>query len=260
MAIIGKQDRDTSLEETYKKYKLSKDNIPKHIAVIMDGNGRWAKKRHLPRAFGHKEGAESLRRTIKACVEFDIKYLSVYAFSTENWRRPEEEVSFLMRFFQELIAKEIKELKKQGVRVRFCGDRAALGKELQVKMNAAEELTNNETTLQLNLLVNYGARDEIVNAAKGLVKAVLGNELAVDEINEDIFNSYIYTADSPDPDILIRTGGDNIRLSNYMLWQVAYSEMFFIDALWPEFNKDELIKILTKFQKRERRFGGVGAE
>ncbi|MFA5879381.1 MAG: polyprenyl diphosphate synthase [Candidatus Margulisiibacteriota bacterium] len=242
--------------ELYKKNNLNADLIPKHIAIIMDGNGRWAKKRLLPRTFGHKAGAEAVRKTIKACVELNIKYLTLYVFSTENWKRPKEEVGFLMGFLRELIKKEVNGLEKEGARLRILGDNSMLSPELLTDIQFAENKTAHCDTLNINLMINYGGRFEILNACKNLLK----EKIDPGKLTEEIFEQHLYTKDSPELDLLIRTGGDNIRLSNFLLWQVAYSEMFFLETLWPDFDKKTLIKILQKFQLRDRKFGGLSTQ
>jgi undecaprenyl diphosphate synthase len=240
--------------DIYKKYNLDPKKIPQHVAIIMDGNGRWAKKRLLPRNAGHKAGSEALRATIKASVELGIKYLTLYVFSTENWKRPDEEVSFLMDLLKQLIIKEIPELNKNGARVRCLGAINELDTELQTKIKEAEEKTSNNETININLMINYGAKNEIINACHNICQDITNKKIT--DISEEIFTQYLYTKDSPEIDVFIRTGGD-VRLSNYLLWQLAYSELFFIDTLWPDFDKKELIKIIQIFQKRERRFGGL---
>jgi undecaprenyl diphosphate synthase len=252
MEIIGSQDRKISLEKLYQKYNLDPQKIPEHIAIIMDGNGRWAKKRLLPRNLGHKEGAEALRRTVKVCEELNIHYLSVYAFSTENWKRPEKEVGFLISFFMMLIKREAKELNKQGVRVKCIGYKEPLSDEFKEHINYVENLTKDNTVLQLNLLMNYGSRCEIVEACKRIVES----KVKVEDISEKTFADFLFTKNIPDPDILIRTGGD-YRVSNYLLWQIAYSELFVVDTLWPDFDKEVLVGILQGFGNRDRRFGGL---
>jgi undecaprenyl diphosphate synthase len=254
--IIGKQDRETPLDITYEQYQLDIEKIPEHVAIIMDGNGRWAKKRHMPRTFGHKHGAESLRATIKACVELNIHYLSVYVFSTENWKRPEKEVSFLMGLLKELIIKEIPELNKQGARVKCLGDLSMLSDELKANIARAEEETSQNSVMQINLMINYGSRHEIIQTCQKIGQKILDGEINVEDITENMFSDNLYTAGVPDPDIYIRTGGD-VRTSNYLVWQSAYSEMFFTDLLWPDFRKDKLVDIVREFQERDRRFGGV---
>lgn len=246
-------DLKTLQQSVYEEFNIDPQKLPQHVAIIMDGNGRWAKKRFLPRNAGHKEGAEALRKTIKACVELGIKYLSVYTFSTENWKRPELEVKFLMGFFNMLIRKELKELKKEGVRVRCLGLTAELNEELQKNIQIAETETAENTQLNLNLLLNYGSRREITEAVKQLAIDFKDNPEA---ITETTISDYLYTAGQPDPDVLIRTSGE-YRISNYMLWQIAYSEIFVLDTLWPEFNREKLIEVIQKYQNRDRRFGGL---
>jgi undecaprenyl diphosphate synthase len=222
---------------------------PQHIAIVMDGNGRWAKKRLLPRNMGHKQGVEALRRTVEGCIAFKVKYLSVYVFSTENWKRPAEEVGFLMALLKDLIKKEVQKLHKQAVKVRFLGDLTALDVDINEGISWAEDLTQSNTALQLNLMVNYGSKMELVKAAKQLQDS---NQ----PISEEALSGALFTAGIPDPDILIRTGGDH-RLSNFLLWQAAYSELFFLDMLWPDFTQDTLKNVIDAFHKRERRFGGL---
>ena len=240
----------------YQQYKLDPEKIPAHVAIVMDGNGRWAKKRFLPRIMGHRSGAESLRTTIKTCVEFGISYLTVYVFSTENWKRPATEVSFLMGFLKQLVLQELPELKSQGVKIQFLGELSALADDLQNNIRIAQDETAHNTILTLNMMVNYGSRNEILHACKAMVRDAKNGTLDEASVTESVFSSYLYTKTIPDPDILIRTGGD-IRISNYLLWQIAYSELFFLDSLWPDFNRDTLIKVLQEFQNRERRFGAL---
>jgi undecaprenyl diphosphate synthase len=244
--------QSTNSDDIFIQNGIDPDKLPDHISIIMDGNGRWAKKRFLPRTMGHKEGAEALRRTIKACAKFKVSALSVYVFSTENWKRPQEEVSFLMGFFKRLLVKELAELHKEGVRVRCLGDIDSLNSELQELIKTIEQTTNDNKTLQLNLMINYGSRHEIINACQ----KILNDKKQIDVIDEDTFSKYLYTADIPDPDILIRTGG-NLRISNFLLWQSAYTEMFFLDTLWPDFDENILLNVIKSFQKRTRRFGGL---
>lgn len=252
--IVGKQDRSTPLSLTYDTLGLHASAIPKHVAIIMDGNGRWAQQKKMPRTKGHIAGAESLRRAIKACVELDIRYLSVYTFSTENWKRPEDEVSFLMALVREMIIKEIPALNKEGARVRALGHIEGMPKDVQKGLIKAEMDTRDNTVLQFNLMLNYGSRFEILEAAKRAAKSL--NAEQMDALTEEDFSSYMYTQGMPDPDVLIRTGGD-FRISNFMLWQVSYSELFFLDVLWPDFSREHLIDVVKQFQMRQRRFGGV---
>jgi undecaprenyl diphosphate synthase len=231
---------------------MDKNNIPQHIAVIMDGNGRWAKQRKKPRIFGHKEGAESLRAVLKGCAEFGVKYLTVYAFSTENWGRPQEEVDFLMNLFSLTIDREMGELMKNGVKLRFLGRLSKFSAELQKKMNDAMEKTKDNKRITLSVMVNYGGRAELVDAVNEIVERGTWNvERRVEE--KDI-QEHLYTRGMPDPDLLIRTANE-MRVSNFLLWQIAYAEIYVTQTLWPDFRRDQLIAALEAYQKRERRYG-----
>ncbi|MFA4966884.1 MAG: isoprenyl transferase [Candidatus Margulisiibacteriota bacterium] len=226
--------------------------IPQHIAIIMDGNGRWAKKRGLPRAEGHRRGAESLREIVKACNELGVKHLTVYAFSTENWARPKEEVKFLMNLFLEAINTEVEKLHKNNVRIRFLGRLEGFSDQLREKMNWAMELTKDNAKGNLNVMVNYGGRAELVDAVNEMAGSrALNTEHKIEE--KDI-QAHLYTRDIPDPDLLIRTANE-MRISNFLLWQIAYSEIYVTDIYWPDFRKPELIKAIEEYGKRERRFG-----
>lgn len=225
--------------------------IPQHIAVIMDGNGRWAKKRRLPRIAGHKEGAESLRAVLKACAELGVKFLTVYAFSTENWGRPKDEVDFLMGLFSSTIDREVDELMKNGVRVNFLGRLHKFSPELQKKMGGMMDKTRGNQRITLNVMVNYGGRAEVVDAVNEMLR-----EGKAGEISEDELSRHLYTKDIPDPDLLIRTANE-MRVSNFLLWQIAYAEIYVTAALWPEFRREQLIEAVEAYQKRERRFGKV---
>jgi undecaprenyl diphosphate synthase len=227
-------------------------NIPNHIAIIMDGNGRWARKRGLPRIEGHRKGAISLKETVKACVELGIKYLTVYAFSTENWKRPKEEVSFLMNILSATIDREIDGLHKNGIKVRFSGRIAMLPEKLQKKIRSAEEKTADNDRLNLNIMLSYGGRAEITDALKSIVK----NHIKSDRINEETISQHLYTAGMPDPDLLIRTAGE-MRVSNFMLWQIAYAEIWVTEVLWPDFRKKHLIEAIEDYNRRIRKFGGL---
>ncbi len=224
-------------------------SVPEHIAIIMDGNGRWAKERGLPRTAGHKEGGEALKRTINACKDLGVKYLSVYAFSTENWKRPEEEVSFLQGLLLQALHNEVKKLAKVGVRLRFLGDLSAFNSELRENMRKAEEATADNSNHQLNIMLNYGSQDEIVRAINQAIKE--GKE-----VTRESFSQLLYTSGIPDPELIIRTSGEQ-RLSNFMLWQAAYSELWFTDAYWPDFNKELLQQAIDDYNSRARRFGGL---
>ena len=228
--------------------------LPAHIAIIMDGNGRWAMQRNLPRIAGHKKGADSVREVIEACVTIGIPYLTLYAFSSENWRRPAEEVGNLMELLSFYLRKELKELHKNGVKLNFIGDKTKLSKEITVKLVEAEELTRNNIKLTLTIALSYGSRQEIICAARQLAEQISDRKLTHFEINEQSFSKLLYTIDIPDPDLLIRTGGEQ-RLSNFLLWQSAYTELFFTDVLWPDFHKKNLEQAIFEFNKRERRYG-----
>ena len=243
-----------SIEElTVEQEIVNKTNL-KHIAVIMDGNRRWAKERLLPSAAGHKKGVDALRDTLKACIDFGVKYLTVYAFSTENWKRTEEEVGFLLELLAKTIIDEIPEFNKNGVKVKFIGDRVSLKKEIVDVIQKGEKETAHNQKLTLQIAFNYGARQEITNAVKIIATKVQNGELLLDEICENTFNEFLYTKDIPDPDLLIRTGGEK-RISNYLLWQCAYSEIYVTDTYWPEFGKKALSDAIIEFNNRNRRFG-----
>ncbi|MEX2161546.1 MAG: isoprenyl transferase [Anaerolineales bacterium] len=228
------------------------DHIPQHIAIIMDGNGRWAQARGLPRLAGHRAGTENLRRIIEACVEFGVRYLTIYAFSTENWGRPEEEVSGLMSIFDEVFDRELAELHRQGARLQHIGRLEGVRKSLREKVQKGMELTKNNDKLVLNVAFNYGGRDEIVQAIQAMMKAGLDP----DKVTEEQVSGFMYTAGMPDPDLVIRTSGEQ-RISNFLIWQSAYAEWVFPDTLWPDFGRDELLAAIREFGQRERRYGLV---
>ncbi len=234
------------------KTKASRPRIPVHVAIIMDGNGRWAISRGLPRLAGHRAGTENLRRIITACVEFGIKYLTIYAFSTENWGRPREEVDGLMHILEDVIDKELAELNKEGVQLRHIGRLERLNPNLQEKVLDAIELTKNNNRLILNVAFNYGGRDEIVCAIQRIIK----DGVKPEQVNSDLVSQYLFTAGVPDPDLIIRTSGE-LRVSNFMIWQGAYSEWYVTSVYWPDFNKEELQKALDTFSQRDRRYGGI---
>jgi len=225
--------------------------LPGHIAIIMDGNGRWAEARHLPRMAGHRAGTENLRRIITACVEFGIKYLTIYAFSTENWKRPSDEVEGLMQIMGEALEREVAELHKQGVRICHIGRLEQLKGSLRKKITEAIELTKNNDRLILTVAWNYGGRDEIAYAVQSMFKAGIKPE----NISEEMINEYLFTKGIPDPDLMIRTSGE-MRTSNFLLWQSAYSEWYFTDTLWPDFDKEALRHAINEYGLRERRYGG----
>lgn len=238
-----------------KPLDLSSLTIPTHVAIIMDGNGRWAKKRGLPRQAGHRAGAENLRRIINACVEFGIKILTIYAFSTENWGRPEREVRGLMKIFARVLDQEIDDLSAQGVCLHHLGDLTGVEPSLQEKVRRAIELTKNNNRLILNVAFNYGGRAEILHA----VRAMLADGIEPEQLTESLFSSYLFTAGLPDPDIVVRTSGE-LRISNFLIWQAAYAEYYPTPAYWPDFDREELYKAILAFNQRERRFGLVSDE
>ena len=231
---------------------MPKQKIPQHIAIIMDGNGRWARQKGLPRIEGHRRGAESLKETIKGCIELGIKYLTVYAFSTENWKRPKAEVNFLMKLIAVTIENELEGLKKNSIRIRFLGRTGMLTPAIQAKINNAEQRTKNCTALNLNIMISYGARAEITDALLSIISENPPHE----KVDEELISRHLYTAGIPDPDLMIRTAGE-MRLSNFMLWQLAYTELYFTDTLWPDFGKKHLLKAIRSYNKRVRKFGGI---
>lgn len=226
--------------------------IPKHVAVIMDGNGRWAKKRMLPRQAGHRAGVENLRQIIDACIEFGIEILTIYAFSTENWSRPETEVRGLMRIFSRVLNQEIYDLHEQGVKVHHLGDLSGVDPSLQAGVNRAVELTQGNDRLLLNVAFNYGGRAEIVHATR----KILADGINPDDLDEEMFGKYLFTAGVPDPDLLIRTSGE-YRISNFLIWQAAYSEYYLTPVYWPDFGREQLYDALTAYTSRDRRFGAL---
>ena len=231
-------------------------NIPQHIAVILDGNGRWAKKRNLPRNYGHAEGTKNVERICEEAYKMGVKYLTVYAFSTENWKRSKEEVEGLMNLLRGYMKNCIKTAEKNHMRVRVIGDKTGLAKDLQEQIAALEEASKNNDGLNFQIALNYGSRDEMVRAIRKLCEECKAGKVVSDEITEAMFSQYLDTGDIPDPDLMIRTSGEQ-RLSNYLLWQLAYTEFYFTDILWPDFNKEELVKAIEYYNGRERRFGGV---
>jgi undecaprenyl diphosphate synthase len=229
--------------------------VPKHVAFIMDGNGRWAAKRGLPRLAGHQAGTENLRRIIRACVEFNIPYMTIYAFSTENWGRPKEEVEGLLNILEDVIDRELAELHEEGVQLRHIGHLEKLPEMLRVKVLNAIEITKNNQRLVLCLAFNYGGRDEIVCAIQDIIKAGIPAE----EITPEIVGEHLFTVGIPDPDLIVRTSGE-MRVSNFLIWQGAYSEWYITPTFWPDFDRDELYKILVDYNHRERRYGRISPE
>jgi undecaprenyl diphosphate synthase len=227
---------------------------PVHVAIIMDGNGRWAKSRGLPRIAGHQRGADAVRRVVTACCDLGISYLTLYAFSSENWKRPAAEVDDLMGLLRLYLRRELAELHRNDVRVRFIGEREPLSTDIKALIEQAEETTRHNTTLTLIIALNYGSHREIVRACRRIATEVAAGQLDVDHVNEDNFAAYLETASIPDPDLLIRTSGEQ-RLSNFLLWQAAYSELVFVDTYWPDFTKKSLEDAVHEYQRRERRYG-----
>lgn len=240
----------TAENTTEKVKEIVKETNLKHIAIIMDGNRRWAKEHHLPSAMGHKKGVDALKRVVKGAHNFGVKYLTLYAFSTENWNRNQEEVSFLMSLLATTIQNELKELHQNNVKLKFIGDIKGLNSDLQKILAEAEAATKDNTGVNLQIAINYGSRSELVNAIKELVK----ENIAPDKIDEETLKNYLYTKNIPDPDLLIRTGGE-MRISNYLLWQIAYSEIYITKKYWPEFDENELQISIEEFNKRQRRYG-----
>lgn len=235
---------------------LDQTRIPRHIAIIMDGNGRWAQKRGLLRAFGHKAGAEALREIIRTASNMGVQVLTTYAFSTENWKRPKSEVGLLMDLIADYLESELDEMCKNNVQVRFIGRVDELNTRLQHKMEDARARTAENTGLILNLAINYGARAELTRAVQIISQQVADGKLSVADINDNIIRESLYTAGLPDPDLLIRPSGD-LRISNFLLWQIAYAEIWITDTLWPDFTPEHLLQAVKDFQKRDRRFGGL---
>ncbi len=242
-----------SKKRTLCRSKMEK-NILEHIAIIMDGNGRWALSRGLPRTAGHKKGAEVLLEISKAAKQMGVRYLTVYAFSTENWKRSKDEVDTLMGLLRQYLSKDFNELVSQGIRVRFIGERDMLPSDILEKMGELEEKTKDNLQATLQVALSYGSRAEIVQAVKGVASKIKNGDMSIKEIDEKTFADMLYTKDIPDPDILIRTSGEQ-RLSNFLLWQLAYAEFFFVDTYWPDFTGEELKQIIEKYQKRDRRYG-----
>jgi undecaprenyl diphosphate synthase len=248
----------TQDENLISEEKILKGPLPQHIAIIMDGNGRWAMRQGMPRLMGHHRGAEALRRTIEACNEIGIRYLTVFAFSTENWRRPAEEVSGLMALLKCYLKSELAEAHRNNLRIRVIGDRTRAGQEILMLMEHAVTLTQQNTGLNLTIAFDYGGRDEIVKASRCLADQVKKGILQPEEINEELFARFLFTHDLPDPDLFIRTS-DVSRISNFLIWQTAYTELVFLDVYWPDFSRKDLLHAIAHFQKCERKFGKISA-
>lgn len=236
--------------------KMAGNAVPRHLAVIMDGNGRWAKRRLLPRKAGHRAGAKNLRRLCQLCGDAGIAYLTVYAFSTENWKRPPDEISALMNLFIEFLAGYDREMEKEGIRLRVIGDRGGLPDTVRTAIEAAEMKSAHRTRLQLILAMNYGGRAEIIHACRAIAGRAAEGVLLPEDIDESVMAAHMFAPDIPDPDLIIRPSGE-LRLSNFLLWQSAYSELWFSDVLWPDFSETDFHRALASFSARDRRFGGV---
>lgn len=231
-------------------------NVPQHIAIILDGNGRWAKKKGMPRNYGHAQGSKNVERICEDAYKLGVKYLTVYAFSTENWKRPKDEVEALMNLLRNYMKTCLKTAEKNRMRVRVIGDKTALAEDIQKRIAELEEATKNNDGLNFQIALNYGSRDEMVRAMKQMCKDCKDGAIEIEQIDEALFEKYLDTSDIPDPDLMIRTSGEQ-RLSNYLLWQLAYSEFYFTDVLWPDFSKEELVKAIEYYNGRDRRYGGV---
>lgn len=251
---LFKNENSRDIEILKKKIKAQDNSL--HIAIIMDGNGRWAKKRNLPRSVGHKKGGDAIKDVVLFANEIGIKYLTVYAFSTENWNRPQEEVKALMKLLNEFLDRFNKEFGDRNIRIRHIGDLSGLSVEIQEKIKYVEEKTKENDGLSFNVALNYGGRYEIVEVLKKITSDIKNGKIEEKDIDEKLISKYTFTKDIPDPDLIIRTSGE-YRLSNFLLWQSAYSELWFDDVLWPDFNQKHLTKALLDFQKRKRRYGGI---
>ena len=247
--IITKRNFELSKE-------IDKQRIPEHVAIIMDGNGRWAKKRGLPRSFGHNEGVNVLKNILKISKKIGCKILTVYAFSTENWTRPAKEVNYLINLFEKVLKKEINEIHKESIKIKFIGDLSPFPNTLKSMINKSETLTQDNRDFTLNICVNYGGRQEIVNVAKEIALKSYSGEINPREVDEELFNSELLKKGIKDPELLIRTSGEK-RISNFLLWQLAYSEIYISEVFWPDFNEFEFLKAIIDYQSRNRRFGGI---
>ena len=236
--------------------ELSELKIPQHVAIIMDGNGRWAKKKHMPRTFGHAQGARVLEQTLEDCDDLGVKYLTVYAFSTENWVRPYEEVQVIMNLFRDYLISAVEKCNRNNVRCMVIGERSKLDDDIIAAINNLENETRNNTGITFIVAINYGARDEITRGVREIAESIRKGEIDPADISEDLITAHLDTRDIPDPDLLIRTSGEE-RLSNFLMWQLAYTEFYFTDIPWPDFNKEELIKAIEKYSSRDRRYGNV---
>jgi undecaprenyl diphosphate synthase len=243
-------------ELQYLPADLKRELLPKHVAVIMDGNGRWAKRQGLPRIMGHKHGVDALKDLLRCCKDWGISALTAYAFSTENWKRPQEEVEFLMTLFQRVLRQELREMLEENVQIKFVGNLPALPRSLQEEISRSMEETKDNRAIRFTVATNYGGRQEILQACRAIADQVKQGLLQPDEIDEATFERHLYTAGICDPDLLIRTSGE-MRISNFLLWQMAYAEIYITETLWPDFNRAEFHRALSDYQQRERRFGKV---
>nr|WP_028283440.1 isoprenyl transferase [Olleya marilimosa] len=234
--------------------QIQKQHLPKHVAIIMDGNGRWAKQKGMLRAFGHENGTKSVRQTVEACAELGVKHLTLYAFSTENWNRPKLEVDTLMKLLVSSLKKEIKTLLDNNIKLKAIGNLKSLPKKVYKELHEVMDLTKDNTHMDLTLALSYGSREELLNAVKEISAKVKNNIISTENIDESVFNAHLYTQTLPDVDLLIRTSGEQ-RISNFLLWQIAYAELYFTPVLWPDFTKQHLCEAIIEYQKRERRFG-----
>lgn len=237
-------------------YDINLDKVPAHIAIIMDGNGRWAKSRFMPRTYGHKVGVETIRKVVKECSRLGVEYLTLYAFSTENWKRPKDEVSALMGLLVKYLRNELEELHKNNVKILTIGDISKLPEVCIEELALAKEKTKDNTGLVMSLALNYGGRNDLVNAVKNISQDLVDGKISLDDIGDNLISSHLSTNESPDPDLVIRTSGEQ-RLSNFLLWELAYSEFYFTDIHWPDFDEKELQKAIFAYQSRDRRFGAI---
>jgi undecaprenyl diphosphate synthase len=256
MTSLPKKKKKSLRSDFLQTHGLDPDRFPDHVAVIMDGNGRWAKKRLLNRVKGHEKGSEAVRNLVETCRQLEIPFLTLYAFSTENWARPRSEVAALMQLLKKFLTSERDEMKEKGIRLNVLGQLERLPDDVQAQAEETMAATCRNTQMTLNLALSYGSRQEITDAVKILARKVKTGELSEDEICEQVISDHLYTAGIPDPDLVIRTSGE-FRLSNFLLWQSAYAEIFITPTLWPDFTRSEFIDILTHYQKRDRRFGNV---
>ncbi len=245
--------------ETNREITLDMEKLPRHVAMIMDGNGRWAKRRKQPRLFGHRAGAETVREMVETCRELGIEYLTLYAFSSENWRRPEEEVSGLMSILQKYLQGELRKMLQNDIRLRAIGDHNRLPEQVRQTLFDTIQQTAGNKSLTLTLALSYGGRDEMIRAMRKQAQMCLDGTLTIEEISEESFPNLLDTGDTPDPDLMIRTGGE-ARLSNFLLWQISYAEIYFTDVMWPEFRREVFLQALSDYQNRERRFGRTGEQ